>query len=141
MKVLLTIALFLSFLSVAVFGFLAINHGSDKHNACIAAIAGKMPCLAEEGLLSLINFHLNALKSFSMAVFDLAQISAFNVALIFLSLMFLGRLFVSRFIPVLSKFVSPGFEISKQPNLFKINFIRWLSLHENSPTLVFEMLG
>ena len=41
MKVLLTIALFLSFLSVAVFGFLAINHGGDEHNACIAAIAEK----------------------------------------------------------------------------------------------------
>lgn len=140
MKLVFATFLLSGFLAISVFGFLAINHG-DKHNVCIAAIAGKMPCLAKEGLLSLINFHLNALKSFSMAVFDLAQITMFNVSFLFLSLVFLGLFFVFRFVPALPKFISSGFDISKLPNLFKRDFIRWLSLHENSPTFVFGMLG
>ena len=129
------------FLAISVFGFLAINHGDGAHNACIAAIAGKMPCLAKDGLLSLINFHLNALKSFSMAVFNLAQVAVFNVSFLFLSLVSLGLFFVFRFVPALPKFISSGFDISKLSNLFKRDFIRWLSLHENSPTLTFGMLG
>ena len=54
----------LSFASISVFGFLAMGHEAG-HNCLAAAVQG-MDC-PEGGLLSVISFHLDAYRNFSLA--------------------------------------------------------------------------
>jgi len=113
--------LIFSLLGVAVLGFLAMNHG-DGHNGCIAATANGVDCAREIGRAGLFSFHSDAFRGFSLAVL-------FGFALLALALLFNFSF----------KIISSAQhkERLKPRILFlpqKNRFIRWLSLHENSPS-------
>src|SRR3989338_6246337 len=59
------ILLIFGFLSIAVFGFLGIGQ-----QGCIAALAKGPACTIPEGL-AIADFHVNAFKSFSLAIFSI----------------------------------------------------------------------
>ena len=70
MKILFTILLITSFVGVAVFGALAMNHDSG-HGVfgCIAATANAAQCPEGANLFSLVAFPFDAFKNFSKAAF------------------------------------------------------------------------
>ncbi|MDP3934639.1 MAG: hypothetical protein Q8Q46_00210 [Candidatus Giovannonibacteria bacterium] len=113
--------LIFSLLGVAVLGFLAMNHG-DGHGGCIAAAANGVDCSRETGRAGLFSFHSDAFRSFSLAV------------LFGFSLLALALLFNFSF-----KIISPAvYQEQPKPQILfspqKIRLIRWLALHENSPS-------
>lgn len=72
MRSILATILTISFVAVAIFGFVAINpNGGRSFNGCIAAASHGGSCPGEESPLNIFDFHINAFKSFSTAVFDL----------------------------------------------------------------------
>ena len=132
MKALFTTFLVVSFVGIAVFGALAMNHGAG-HEAfgCIAAAANAVDCPEGANLFSLATFHFDAFKNFSNAIFGE---NVLNLLLLALALVF-----------VLAVTVFSSFFITPQPlrrlertlGFFpqKQELIHWLSLHENSPTV------
>ncbi|OGF58954.1 hypothetical protein A3B05_03250 [Candidatus Giovannonibacteria bacterium RIFCSPLOWO2_01_FULL_43_160] len=113
--------LIFSLLGVAVLGFLAMNHG-DGHSGCIAAVANGVDCAREIGRVGLFSFHSDAFRSFSLAT------------LLGLTLFVLALLFSFNFkmpLPALYlKWHNPKTLSLPQKSLL----IRWLALHENSPS-------
>lgn len=134
MKLSISIISIFSFISLAVFGFLGMNSAmSHGHAACVASVAQNFNCPAETNQIGFVSFHLDALKSFSKAVFGehfLFLIAAFLIIA-------LGFIFKFRFPPEL--FIKPQRVIfAEQPNFqIKREFLRWLSLHEMSPNSIF----
>lgn len=116
MKSAFTAFLILSFLAMAVFGFLAMNHNDgQKIDNCLAAKIKGTDCIG-------------AYKSFSLAV------------LVFFSFFFFAGFLISRansLLPALkfSKNIFESLFVS-----FKNKTIRWLSLLENSPNLISRTL-
>jgi hypothetical protein len=134
MKILVGISL-ASFLAIAVFGVFAMNHGSghDHEEGCIAATAQGTYCPKEGSVLSFLNFHLDAFRSFSVATFggNLVNIMSLLTALV---LVFFGII----------TSINPASGISYRRRQFlesySFSFQReithWLALHENSPAIL-----
>lgn len=129
MKFAISLFLLLSFVGIAVFGAFVMNHGGE-HNVCIAStfFGAKAPC-PQKNPLGFINFHLNALKSFS---------NAFVVFFALILVAGLGTVFSRD-----SRAAPSGFNSWRRLSLKllstfsgKWKFVYWLSLHETSPTFV-----
>lgn len=127
------IFLTVSFIAIAVFGFVASDY--NNHNKCIVAIA-QGGSLCHNSALDFVVFHLGTLKSFSLAIFD------FTFLLIAAALFFLA--FIAIFdkklsdicdaIANTSRFFEQEISFLKQ----KIKFSHWLSLLEKrDPSLSF----
>ncbi|OGZ29448.1 MAG: hypothetical protein A2931_01545 [Candidatus Niyogibacteria bacterium RIFCSPLOWO2_01_FULL_45_48] len=116
--------LLIGFIAIAVFGFLAMGHSFGEW--CLASAANRSACPA--GIGGAVSFYANAFKSFSLAVFAVA-----------------GTVLLVAVFEAISRFTI----VSLLPNLSQVNFyhhpeffksfsetraLRWLSLHENSPT-------
>ena len=114
------------FIAIAVFGFLAMGHNSGEW--CLASAANRSIC--PPGISGAVSFYANAFKSFSLAVFAAA-----------------GMVLLEAVFGAISRFASVSF----LPTLSKVNFyqhsvflkpfsetraLRWLSLHENSPSFI-----
>lgn len=125
--------LLLSFVAIAVFGF-AMMGPDDGHMGCIAAMAqGAAGCPPAFDMVSL---HLNAFNMFSSAIFGqniLSIILALNIFLLLLLSAFFGNHFVP--LPLGGDFRTRYYFESPHPT-FSVRLNRWLSLHENSPSLV-----
>lgn len=134
MKQLFLVSLILSFVSLAVFGFLGMSYAmSHGHAACVASAAQNLDCPAETDRIGFVSFHLDALKSFSKAVFG--ENLLFLIAALFLAIVFSAILkfsFRHNFFSRLQR------GILKEFSAFQIRreFASWLALHEKSPTLV-----
>ncbi len=122
--------LIISFVGVAVFGFISMIFGVDHHGGCIASNRLGSLCPLNNPFIFLV-FHLDAFKYFSTAVFG-------AVLLILLA----GTIF-----SILPKPLSGdeeddefifGCSFFKSFYTFKEQFNRWLSLHTNSPTFAFS---
>lgn len=118
--------LIVSFLAIAVFGFLAMDmENGDKHANCLAAAPGSAACPNGNAFAAAF-FHIAAYKNFSAALLVLALTLSFGLA----------ALFISRFelsppdLSPSSKKYSFAFKIRASKN----RLIRWLALHENSPS-------
>ena len=133
MKFTLTTFLLVGFIGIAVFGFLAINHGgSHGHSGCLAAVAKGTDCPYETGTAASVAFHLDTFKGFSTAVFGENAGSAVTLLLLLLLSVGLGigQRIYSRTLPL------PFFLVHRlfaQP--FQLQFAQWLALHENSPSV------
>ncbi len=122
----LTNFILFGFIAIAVFGFLAMGHSSGEW--CLASAANRSAC--PPGISGAVSFYAGAFKSFSLAVFAVA-------GMVLLAAVFgaLSRFTIDSFLPALSQanfyqrldFLKPFSETRA---------LRWLSLHENSPTLV-----
>ncbi len=131
MKSLLAIFLIFGFLSVAVFGFLAVGHEGQGHVNCLAALSNGFTCV-ENSPIALANFHLSALKNFSTAIFE--NISAIVFALVLLLVLAGVAVFRDAKISFASR---TAFYFENIIFSGANRIIHWLSLHENSPALAF----
>ncbi len=132
MRFYLVSALLLSFVAIAVFGF-AMMGPDNGHMGCIAAMAqGTTGC---PGAFDMVLLHLNAFNMFSSAVFGqnvLSLVLAFNI---FLSLL-LSIFFDNNFVPLpLGGDFRTRYRFEPPRSTFSIRLNRWLSFHENSPSL------
>lgn len=125
------IILLMSFIGVAVFGFVGMAMDPDHLNqTCLAAnVQGALPC-PESGALAFLNFHLNAFRSFSLAV------------LVALAVWTAGFVFSLFYETVWSKNRGLGNNPAQRvaqlrhwdaPPSFLDKIINWFSLLENSP--------
>ena len=116
--------------AVGVFGFLGMGPMTD-HEAgdCVASLVNIVACPLE-GLSSAI-YHLQAYASFSQAIFSS---SLLLLALVLLALLAHARALVQDLVPVVESRRLPIRESSRVVSRYK--FVRWLSLFENSPSMV-----
>lgn len=105
---------------------------NENHPSCIASAIQNGNCPIANTLFSFADFHLNALKFFSNAVFGA------NILSLILTLFL-----VVGFTALLNEFLIPGLARERE-NLTRLNlskakwkFSRWLSFRENSPTPAF----
>lgn len=134
MKSALTILLLVSLASIAIFGFLAMNHGASHF--CIAALANGLDCLGDNSFSSLL-FHANAYKSFSNAVFNAEFLRTSAIVLLII-----GISFAFLFPDSSSRLPLSQFRYQKISGFFlsiaKKCFSYWIALHEKrDPSLVF----
>lgn len=131
-KKVLTYLLLSSFFLVAVFGFAGMGH-SDAPGGCIASLSRGVRCPSAVNPLSAAQFHLNAFKSFSTAIFEISALT-FLLALILLLLAVLpGPGTVRHLWADIADDLEQGYGDFLPPVLQE--FLQWLSLREHSPTL------
>ena len=137
MKLAFKILLVFSFVGVAVFGFAMMGDGSGHHGGCLAALAQRTDCPLANSWFSFINFHLNAFRNFSAAVFgSLSLLNAAAIILVLVSAVALVAILGSRAAVLLFIYYFRGRQFSKKPPfLSERKFARWLAFHENSPAL------
>src|SRR3990167_3157371 len=117
-------------LAVGVFGFLGMNSTMDHESGnCIASLVNVIACPLE-GLSSAI-YHMQAYASFSQAVFSS---SLLLLALVLLALLAHARGLTRDLLPATPSRRLPMREGSRP--VLGHTFIRWLSLFENSPSVV-----
>ena len=127
-----SVLILIIFVSVALFSFSTMGHEENSHGNCAIAALQGFACLGNSAL-AFVDFHLGALKIFSSAL--VGQILASVLALIAfmtLALYFSGKTLIPDKIfhfYVFWDFYSADFPIKKQ-------LLHWLSIHENSPTLI-----
>lgn len=120
----------ISFVAIAVFGVFMMS----DHARCLGSFSEGIPC-PKESPWAFIAFHLSAFRGFSTAVFQsslsLAAVALFLAAFsLFLaqSLFFAVRLFHFLSRELWRIFLGARFFANR-------NAIRWLALHELSPTV------
>ncbi len=130
MKSVFITLLIISFVGVAVFGFVSMIFGVDHNGGCIVSNRLGSLCPTNNPIIFLV-FHLGAFKYFSTAVFS-------AILLILLA----GTIF-----SILPKPISGDeeddefifdYSFSKSFYTFKEQLNHWLSLHTNSPTFAFS---
>ncbi|MBI2063997.1 MAG: hypothetical protein HYT65_03345 [Candidatus Yanofskybacteria bacterium] len=123
----LSILLIAGFLGIAIFGFMGMDASGHGHMDCIAtAVQGKV-CPEALGAAGFINFHFNAARFFSTAVFG-SLVIAVLAMLLTLALI---TLFLSRWrdLPLIAKYRLPQFLLAPA-SLPKDSLNYWLLLHE-----------
>ena len=126
MKSVFITLLIISFVGVAVFGFISMIFGVDHNGGCIASNRLGALCPINNPLIFLV-FHLGAFKYFSTAVFGTV-----------LLLLLFGIVFSILPKPLNSdeeedEFIF-GRSFFESFCIFKKQLNHWLSLHTNSPT-------
>lgn len=129
---LLPVVLLVGFVSIAVFGFAGMSDGHGS--GCIAAQAHGGVC-PEQNPLGFASFHMEAFRNFSSAVFSDNSAG--------LLLMILALILIST-ATVAGKISPPAKIFTAERQRYFESFLpscqrtimRWLSLRENSPTLV-----
>lgn len=131
MKFALISFLIISFLGVAVFGFLSMIYGGEHNGGCIASNRIGAFCPLNSAFAFVV-FHIDAFKYFSNAIF------VFGLALLIAALS----------LAVLSILPRPLNNDEDDDNIFRISdgefktfpkikkIIRWLSLRINSPSFI-----
>lgn len=120
--------LIISFVGVAVFGFISMVFGDTHHGGCIASNQLGALCPLNDAL-DFVVFHLSAFKYFSTAV------------LVAVLLILLSGMIFSILPRPLDKDEDDDFAFSTQNGKFPIfsksqEITSWLSLHINSPALI-----
>ncbi|HLC89674.1 MAG TPA: hypothetical protein VJG65_01810 [Patescibacteria group bacterium] len=134
MKLALITWLLISFIGIAVFGFLLMFHGTEHlPSGCIAANAAVASCLKDKGGLLIYAFHFDIFRSFSEAILISFFISLF--------LAFLFILQTSLWQKNILKVAFPQISLAAEQGV--INYLsqrklsHWLKFHQNSPTIIF----
>ena len=142
MKSVLITLLMISFLGLSVFSILAMGHDNGHfHGGCIASLVEGVVCNGIKNVKEFLNFHVNAFKSFSEAVFNYFGFAGF----LGLAVLILGMLIFS-FLNAIPKTVldlcadhTARFRKYFRDHKTCLNFIEflgWLALHENSPAYI-----
>ncbi|MBI5742264.1 MAG: hypothetical protein HZA25_00295 [Candidatus Niyogibacteria bacterium] len=135
MKFLLTIILLAGSIGIAAFGYFDVHAGIQDHQGGCALTASQgKDCGEQAGPANQLALHLNALRNFSTATFNDSLIAV----LFLLSLLMVGMgLTLTR-----NNFISARTlaHYSYDPESFKSHprraLLRWLTLHENSPSIL-----
>ncbi|KKT40946.1 MAG: hypothetical protein UW30_C0015G0017 [Candidatus Giovannonibacteria bacterium GW2011_GWA2_44_13b] len=119
----------IGFASIALFGFMVMEHEEHGRMGCIAVVSQGADCPRGAGLDVAI-FHLEAYKSFSLSILaDNFSYTLFLFALFFAAMLFIYPAVISP----LNLFLRAGTIYSSPFYFHKEEFTRWLSLHEASP--------
>ena len=133
----ITISIIVSFVAIAVFGFVGIEFMNSHNETCIVSTSQGGMCPEKSAPLDYINFHMNVLKSFSTAVFHSASmLGAFCVLLVMVLGFFASwRAYAAERVAKEKNITMPHpkAEFSRPSSPLLILFSHWLSLHENSP--------
>ena len=134
MKISLTSLLILSFLGVSALSFATMYHQGSGNEDCVAEMAAGLNCPINP--LAFADFHLNLFRGFSSAYFG----DFFSAYLALITLLFFGLIFNllghnPRGVGRSNHYQLERFFESFTP-LVKIKNFHWLSLHENSPSLI-----
>lgn len=134
MKIAFTTFLIFSFIGVAVFGIFSMHADTQNHDGgCIAMASQGKDCPKQINPFDYTAFHLNAFRGFSTTTFN----NGFSASLLLLFLLVAGMGVGVRGDKLISQELSlatshrPGSELFDRSQKYK--FLRWLSLHENSP--------
>ena len=133
MKTLFAILLISAFARIAVFGIFAMNQGEHAHNGCIAKTVNGAFCPDATNSFASVIFHLNTFKSFSSATRASFIFGILLAVFIFISIFralfgFLENFFGKQLL---------SFNYFNESDFSSKESIRsWLSLHENSPSIV-----
>lgn len=137
-KSILIIFTIMSFVGLAVFGFLAMGDHGTGHSlsGCIAALQGGTGCSVFKGLADFASFHLNAFKVFSSANFTATTMAL----LLFLAVIIFSTILPERLLDSgIPKCVLSAVAIYSSGYDFRTPLERslksWFALRENSPTL------
>ena len=137
MKSAYTIILLTSFLGIAVFSSLAINHGNgQEHIGCIATTAKGEDCPLSINTILFTIFHLDTIKSFSTAVFNDSYPS--SLILLILLILLIGWISYFRVGSDLLVLTTAQYHHRPRETYFfplRQNLTSWLALHENSPAI------
>jgi len=118
--------LILGFVSVAVFGFLAMEHQAGHElELCLAKTVQSAPCEKSESLFA-STYHARVFKSFSLTL--LAALAVFAAFLLFM-----GR---SPEPALTFPDHSPEKASLKLISSLRLKKLKWLAFHETSPTAV-----
>ena len=116
------------FISIGIFGFLGITH-AEGHGECIASTMQGVPCPNADPF-GFASFHISALKSFGEALTGSVFILTLFTFFVFLLFGFWiqNTLLKNKLIHIRSALL--------RSSRFQQTFLRWISLHETSPTYV-----
>lgn len=119
----------LTFAAVSLFGFAVMADG-NIHIMCPAEQMQGKECRAGTDPFALLLFHVGAFKSFIAGIFSVFALAAFLISFVVLVLAGSFTLFVIR------PFGQPAYlqKINLSGFFAHCQFLRWLSLHENSPS-------
>lgn len=124
------VLMMLSFVGIAVFGFLAMSHENSHGYGCIAATASGMNCLNDVTGIALL--HIGTFKGFSTALIGQPIVSLLALLVLALGA---GISLTSSWKPVPLCFFARKKLVSRSPySPLKTEFTRWIALHENSPS-------
>lgn len=134
MNKLFTTILIASFIGIAMFGVFDMHAESQNHDGrCAFAASQGADCPKKVNPVDYISFHFNALKNLSTAIFN----DGFFISFLLLALFMLGislETLQSNIIHPNFSFVYRWHELKQYRVPPKHQFLRWLALHENSPT-------
>ena len=133
MKSLFIIFIIISFSGVALFGIFGMHTDMQSHgNDCIGAIVRGIDCPKENNFFKYLSFHLNAYKNFSLAILGDGLMTFLFLLLVFLAGILLIRSLFSKlnFLPLFA------WQLEPLDLLTGKKILRWLALHENSPTAI-----
>lgn len=123
MKSIFATLLILIFLGMATFGFWTMGHATHEHTSCAASLVQGSLC--PDGLLNLINFHVNAFRTFSSGILG-------QLVLSFFVLLLFGSIYFNK--PVRRLFSADrlryAVSVERKPPNILIQLLSWLSLHE-----------
>lgn len=124
-----SVLILISFASIALFGFIVMEHTDHGHMGCIAATLQGGGC-SQSKEFDFTIFHLGAYKNFSSSI----SAGSFASQLFFLVLFFMAMLFIYPAVILSPNFILRPRTIYSPPTYsFTEEFMRWLSLHEQSP--------
>jgi len=139
MKKGLTILLFVSLVSLAIFGFSAI--GSNHHGLgfanCLIALTKGIDCGSEVGSLAMIFFHVNTLQEIFNVNFINYLSLLLSILLIGLVVLFAIKGYLTSLVLALTSNQKVVQKNSFLTKIYKKDFTRWTALHENSPSSIF----
>lgn len=126
MKFVFSMAMIVALASIAIFGFLVMNHDMHETGAgCLTPSAQGLDCAKIGSVFSLVSIHFSALRELSLAVIFLALLSVLIIEL-------LAR------VPASAVFFSSFSALWRRFEFFfysqREKFLKWLSLFENSPS-------
>ena len=131
MKTYISLLTIVAITSIAVFGFITMDHSGGTHGGCIATANSAVDCPNAFAKLSdFISLHAGAFKVFTSAVFE-------NNLLSMLLLFALGIVLIRLAVLLPNPQYQNINHVDNSNRLFSPSqqaLIRWLSLHENSPT-------
>lgn len=125
----ITTLITLSFIGIALFGFIAMGHAINHGlGGCIASLAQKAECPTEGNVLTYISFHFSIFRSFSTAILNILFFAVFY---------FVWIAFVVLCAKILSTILSLHFHYGDFAPRFchlRKKLYHWISRLENSPT-------
>ena len=132
MRSILTAIVIIGFSGMAVFGYIGMNHLNEMaHYGCLAALSQNGACpLATGAPLASAFFHLNILKSFSVALVNGVILLLMAAVAAFIGLADGNN---DEIDPNNSKLSLYARRITFIANGFSTSTFDWLSLHVNSP--------